>query len=654
MAVFALGLVTVLVFWPLAGHEFLNYDDTLYVTQNEQVRAGLSLAGLRWAFGSVQASNWHPLTWLSHMTDVTLFGLHAGPHHLVSLGLHLINAALLMTLLQGLTGTFWRAAIVAVLFAVHPLHVESVAWISERKDVLSTTFWLLTMLAYRRYVRKPGILPFLPVFLFDALGLMAKPMLVTLPLVLLLADYWPLGRLGKTGPTEEGRTPAPAARVSWQALLLEKTPLLALSGLSGCVTYFAQAGDAVKSFAVYPLSVRLGNALLSYAGYVMKTLAPLKLAVFYPHPGSGLSWPRVLVSAVFLLFITWLATAQRGKRPFLMFGWFWFLGTLAPVIGLIQVGGQAMADRYTYIPLVGLFIAVVWAVSELATHAAGGRSPAYLSVALLLSAMAILAGRQVLYWKDSTTLFRHALAVTEGNYLAHSGLGVVLDEQGKTEEAIANFREALKIAPGYVDALYNLGNALFRQGRADEAAAYYSRLMEISPNIAPAHGNMGELLAKQREQQAAAAEVQSGNRLSSEGKRREAMAQYQKALSRNPDLVEAHTKLGLLLAAEENISEALAHFENAVEIKPDLVIARYNLAALLARQGRLEEAAGHYRKVLAIDPDNALAHFSMGNLLSISKEFRGAADHYREALRINPDNQDARRNLESVQRQSRD
>lgn len=653
MAIFALGFLTLLVFWPLGGHEFLNYDDTLYVTQNEQVRAGLSPAGLRWAFSSIQASNWHPLTWLSHMADVSLFGLAAGPHHLVSLAFHLINAALLLTLLRGLTGTFWRPAIVAVLFAVHPLHVESVAWISERKDVLSTAFWLLTMLAYRRYVRKPGILPFLPVLLFDALGLMAKPMLVTLPLVLLLVDYWPLGRLGKPGPAGVGRPSAPAARVSWQALLLEKTPLLVLSGISGCVTYFAQAGDAVKSFEVFPLHIRLGNALLAYGGYVLKTLAPFKLAAFYPHPGLGISWPLVLGSAVFLLLVVWFTTTQRGKRPFLLFGWLWFLGTLVPVSGLIQVGGQAMADRYTYIPLVGLFIAGVWAVAEITTHTRGRRYPIFLSVALLLSAMAILAGRQVRYWKDSTALFRHALAVTEGNYLAHGGLGVVLDEQGRPEEAIANFREALRIAPGYVDALYNLGNALFRQGRADEAATYYRRLMEISPNIMPAHGNMGDLFAKQLDQRTAASEVQSGNRLSSEGKYREAMAQYQKALSRNPDLVEAHTKLGILLS-EENISEALAHFEKAVEIRPDLVIARYNLAAMLARQGRLEEAAGHYRKVLALEPENALAHFSMGNLLSLSKDPRGAAFHYREALRIDPGNQDARRNLESVQRQSRD
>lgn len=451
-------VATLAVFQQLPEYDFVNIDDYYYVTENVHVTRGLTREGIIWAFTTLHANNWHPLTWLSHMLDCQLFGLKPGMHHLTNLLLHMANSTLLLLVLKRMTGALWRSAFAAALFALHPLHVESVAWVAERKDVLSTLFWLLTVWGYAGYVEYPGRNRYLLVLLFFALGLMAKPMLVTLPFILLLLDYWPLGRV-KLWESREGGSGG-IQRSSALHLVREKIPFFALTLASGIVTVVAQyKGGAVRSLNLLPLDVRIANALVSYVGYIGKMIWPQHLAIFYPHPGALPTW-QVVGAGLLLLSLSIILLRAAGRFPYLGVGWLWYLGTLVPVIGLVQVGDQAMADRYTYVPLIGLFVLIAWGIPDLMARWRYRQIALTISAVIVVFCCTVSTWSHVKHWRNGTALFTHAVNVTADNALAHDGLGFALARQGRLDEAIAHYSEALRIKPGYAKARYNLEHAL--------------------------------------------------------------------------------------------------------------------------------------------------------------------------------------------------
>ncbi len=530
----ALVVATFAAYWGSPSNGFVQYDDDRYVSENVHMRGGLKPASVAWAFTTTEQANWHPLTWLSHLLDVQLFGIDPGRHHLVSLVLHAANSALLFLLLVRMTGATWRSALAAGWFAVHPLHVESVAWIAERKDVLSTLLWFLTLAAWLLWVASPSRARYALVLVLFALGLMVKPMLVTFPLTLLLLDFWPLRR-------------SPG--------LLEKAPLFALAAGSAVVTYIVQrGGGAVESMARLPISERLANSMASYAGYLFETLSPTALAVFYPYPANGPTAALVLVSTALVVLTTVLAIASRKRAPYLAVGWLWYLVTLVPVIGWVQVGAQAMADRYTYVPSIGLFVAFAWGLGELAVWRPSLRPVIVAVAAVSLIALAAQTRRQVAYWSNRTTLFSHALAVTRDNWLAHNNLAAALTDAGRYDEAILHLRAALAIRPSYSDAHANLGTALGRGGHAAEA-----------------------------------------------------LEQFDLALSTGPDNAKLENNWAGALASLGRTADALEHLERAVRLDPDNVEAQFNLARALAAAGRPAEAAAHFEQVLRLEPDDAEA-----------------------------------------------
>lgn len=629
-----LAIAVVVAFWPVLGNGFINYDDREYVTKNPHIQAGLTGPSLVWAWTESYAGNWHPLTWMSHMLDWRLFGAAAAGHHAMSLFLHLAGALLLFLVLAQMTGCVWRSAFVAALFAVHPLHVESVAWASERKDVLSGVFWMLTTGAYVRYVKSPTPARRLLVAVALALGLAAKPMLVTLPFTLLLLDYWPLGRWPARAPGAKGFT------VPWP-LVREKIPLFALSAASSVATFAIQStGKAVGSLTAFPLSARVSNALTSYVGYLWKTVRPAGLAVFYPHPGANLPFAHVAGAVLVLALATGFAFWVRRRAPYVLVGWLWYLGTLVPVIGLVQVGAQAMADRYTYVPLIGVFVIVAWGACDLARlltsrslsgqtpdRAARGRSWALAALAGFIVVTLVGCTRiQAGYWQDSPTLMRHALAVTENNYLAHSLLGASLEEQGRAEEAAQHYQEALRINANDPLALNNVGLSLAREGRTQQAIELYTRALASDADDPETNNNLGAALAQQ-------------------GKIDEAIARYTIALRRRPDYVDARNNLGSALAVSGRLYEAIAQFSQALEIQPDSAEVHNNLGGAVARDGRIDEAIGHFAAALRIKPDFAQAHFNWGVALAGKGELPQAEEHFRAAIRLDPGNVRAHANL---------
>jgi len=583
-------LATVLVFWPVRNHEFLNYDDNEYITENPQVKSGLTLKGFAWAFTTTHAANWHPLTWLSHMLDYEFYGLAPGGHHLTSVLFHVVNAVLLFFVLQRMTKTLWVSGFVAALFAFHPLHVESVAWVAERKDVLSTFFWMLTLWAYVYYVEGPGVGRYSLVVSFFALGLLAKPMVGTLPFVLLLMDYWPLRRF-RFGLSEDGANSKSHSEMDFHnqtcsalRLFSEKIPLFVLSAASSIMTYLVQQkGGGLKSIETFPLATRVVNALVSYAGYIRKMVWPEGIAFFYPYPETFPLW-EVLGSLLVLSCISILVIRYARKHPFLLVGWLWYLGTLVPVIGLVQVGNQAMADRYTYIPLVGLFIMVGMGFPRLLEKWRYRKVLLGVSMGLALFLLMVITRLQITHWQNNVTLFENALRMTSDNFLAHNNLGIVLAERGKIEEAIAHYREAIRIKPNYLGAHYNLGVNLVKQGRHEEAMDHYREALRIDPHDA-----------------------------------------------------ETHNKVGILLAREGKHQEALGHFTEALRFKPDFAAARYNLGLALAEQGEYQKALPHFTEALRLNPDFPEAHFSLGMTYRIVGDWASAMEEYRILKRINPE-----------------
>jgi tetratricopeptide (TPR) repeat protein len=737
-----------LVFWvflPALNNGFVGYDDPAFVTANDSVQQGLSWEGIQWACSSVVAGNWHPVTLLSHMLDCELFGLGPRGHHLTSVLLHAFNAALAFLALRQLTGATWRSWIVAVLFGVHPLRVESVAWVAERKDVLSTTFWMLTLWAYARYAQKksevrsrnpevrsqksevrgvrdevssfkiqvsggetskakisaPNIqhstfnsqltthnsrfssLPdYWLALLFFVLGLMSKPMLVTLPFVLLLLDYWPLNRVlggryqvsgiryqGAGGETPVAKLPTSNSQLtthnccfsSLLPLLVEKIPFFVAALAMSIATFLVQKSSGAVMDNV-DLAARLQNAVVSYCRYLGKLLWPVDLAVFYPYP-SHWSMGVVLVAIVFVAGVCWLALKWRVERPYFGVGWLWFLGTLVPVIGLVQAGEQSMADRYSYVPSLGVLVMGVWAMDEAARRLRYGRIAASALLAAAVAGCIHLTRAQIACWRDSETLFRHAIAATSMNYIAYNNLGVTLDKQGRHEEAVGQFSRALKTSSGNYLARNNLGVALDRQGRFDEAIEQFREALREKPGYAEAHKNLGIVLDETGRREEAIvqfkealkskpdyAEAQDawGTVLARQGDLDQAIQHYREAVRLNRSYGDAHYNLGLALGRSKRLPEAVAEFRRAIACKPSSVDAYNNLGVSLERSGQFEEAIRQYRKAVQLKPDFAKAHFNLGVALCRAGNVDDGIAAFREALRLNPSYVEAQRNLDAA------
>jgi protein O-mannosyl-transferase len=594
-----LVLLVIAVFWQMSNHEFLVYDDNLYVTDNRYVQSGFSKESIVWAFTTNHPHFWMPLTWLTLMLDFELFGLNAGGYHITNLLFHIFNTLLLFFVLQKMTGAFWRSLFVAALFALHPLHVESVAWVTERKDVLSTFFWMLVMYSYVMYVERPVWSRYCFILLFFILGLLSKPMLVTLPFVLLLLDYWPLQRLqmGKL-KNETDLKNKKSGRTSHAgsfplSLIWEKLPLFAIAALLIIINFIAQRSSlAVVPFENLSLNARLANALVSYSKYIGKMIWPLNLSVFYPHTGDALPMWQAIFSGILLLCFSLVAIRLLKRLPFLAVGWFWYLGTLVPVIGITQVGAQAMADRFTYVPLIGLFIMVAWGVQHIFKNWRHQREVLSFSAAAAIIFFTACSWIQVQHWKNSITLFQHSVNVTENNFLGHYNLAIGLKNRERTEEAISHFKEALKIDSNYADAHKNLGRLMAQKGDFNEAISYFQNALKINPNDA-----------------------------------------------------KAHKDLGVILGQRGNLEESVYHLEEAIRIRPDYADAHVNLGVALNRLGRSEEAVEHYYKALKIDPDDANTHFNLGVALARIGSLDKAVFHFKEVLAINPDDIDARDNL---------
>jgi tetratricopeptide (TPR) repeat protein len=567
------------------GHQFIAYDDNRYIEENPMVNRGVTLAGFAWAFTTFYEANWHPLTWIAHMIDSQLFGMNAGGHLLVNALIHMANTLLVFWFLLRTTHARWPSALVAALFALHPLHVESVAWASERKDTLSTFFGLLSLIAYVRYAELPSSSRYAWTFITLALGLLAKPMLVTLPFVMLLLDYWPLRRFQLSKASDQWSVV--------RGLVVEKIPLFVLVAASAVVTAVAQShAGAVRTFSDIPIALRLFNALVSYAKYLVLTFWSNNLAVYYPYTTTGIPTGQIIGAAFLLIGITVFCLFQGKIRPYLIVGWLWFLGTLVPVIGLVQVGGQTMADRYFYIPSIGLFIALVFGLADVVKTR---KLPPSLSAAIagvLLLVLATLTNAQIHRWSDSFTLFEHTLAVTPPNAPIENSLGHALRRSGRYDEGAAHFEKALQIKPDDYLSLLNVGVTRFHLGRLSEAVEYSRAAIRLQPNAPKGHNLLGMALAGQNRKEAALDELRRAAELAPKdadirndlgtalvrlGRMPEAIDQLNEALRLNPNSAQAHANLGLALLASEKPRESIPEFEAALRLRPELKAAADNL-----------------------------------------------------------------------------
>uniref|UniRef100_Q01XC0 TPR repeat-containing protein n=1 Tax=Solibacter usitatus (strain Ellin6076) TaxID=234267 RepID=Q01XC0_SOLUE len=569
-----LAIAVFAAYAPVLHFDFVTYDDPDYVTANPRVQAGLSAAGIAWAFGAGYAGNWFPLTWLSHMLDVSLFGLDAGWHHFTNLWLHALSTLLWFAVLQRLTGARWRSALVAFLFGLHPLHVESVAWVAERKDVLSGLFWPLTLWAYAAYTARPGVWRYTATLALFCLGLMAKPMIVTLPLVLLLLDRWPLRRGTK---------------------LLEKLPFFAGSLAISILTFLVHRDiGAAATLTLIPLATRLENALISYCAYVLQMLWPANLAVFYPYPQGSLAIPAAL-AGIAIALVTAFTIRAFPRRPYLAAGWLWYVITLLPVIGLVQVGAQARADRYTYIPMIGLAIALVWGAAE----ALDRRPRIRMSAAIAVCAACLaLTWQQVQYWRDSVALYRHAIAVTDENYVAHYNLAAVLETRGDLAEAAAELRETVRIRPRFAPAHSELGQVLGKLGLPGEALPALQQAKSLQPDLTDIDLRLGAVLG-------------------SLGRADQAADAFAEAVRLQPGNGDAHYNYGISLAQQGKLHDAAREFRATVQLRPSDVEARFNLGIAAASLGRTDEAVAQFREALRLRPQFPEAQQELGRLIQV-------------------------------------
>ncbi len=598
MVCLVLVIAILAVYFQIRNHDFIGFDDGLYVLNNPYVQNGLTREGIVWAFASPGVDYWRPLTWLSHMLDVQLYGLNPGMHHQTNLILHILNSILLFLGLQWMTGAVWRSAVVASLFALHPLNVESVSWVAERKNVLSTFFWLLSMTAYIHYAIRPNAFRYLLLGLFFVLGLMSKPMLVTLPFVLFLLDYWPLRRfkpLQSDGdhPEIQGPIPSGIQAKSTVYLILEKIPLLTLSVVGTVLSALSlQRLDIAISTQTLPITLRISNALVSYVSYIIKMVWPHNLAVYYPFPLSIPLW-KVAGAGLVLLGTSALVFRELRTKPYLAVGWLWYLGTLVPASGLVQAGlWPAIADRFVYIPLVGLFLMIAWIIPEFAARWRYAKIKlAFISV-LLFAVLMATTYVQVGYWRSGITLFEHALAVTDNNYVAHHKLGEVYDAQGNATAAIRHYSEALRIKPDFLAAHLNLGILFNKEGKPEQAEGHLSKVLDVDPDYAEAHNELGIALKNQ-------------------GRFNAAIKHYQAALRLKPDYGKAHNNLGVALARTGNAEAAIYHLHEALRINSNYSDAYFNLGKVFSLQGKDEASIRYFREALQRNPNMAQALFHL-------------------------------------------
>ena len=690
LAAIMIALATSVLFWPAVRNDFVNLDDLDYVTNNHPVQSGLTLRTIQWAFTHTVSCNWHPLTLLSHALDCQLYGLQPWGHHLTSVLLHAANAALLYLLLYRLTGALWRSLFISLLFAWHPLRVESVAWVSERKDVLCGFFWLLTLLVYVEFVERKNAQNCRVKFFYGltliafAFALMSKPMAVTLPFVLLLLDFWPLKRVPEFK----------FQRATLLPLVREKIPFFALAAVMSGVAFIVQRnGKAMGTLENLPFGLRTANALVSYLDYLAKFFCPVNLAVYYPY-SHHLSWALVLAAGIILPAVSVLVWHLRVRSPYLLFGWFWFLGVLVPVIGLVQVGSQAMADRYTYLPSIGLFVALVWGLCELVSQNILLRNLLVAAGIFTLAGCWTLTRDQISFWHDGVTLFDHSLAVTVDNAIArnslgdalvlagrsgeairnlqvavrldpdlpelHNNLGNLLALQNHQDEAFAEFQTALRLEPDYADAHFNFGNALLARQRTDEAITEFQGAVRSDPDDRDAHYKLGNIFAAQNRLDAAIAEFQAairiapdflearnnlGSLLTRAGQTDAAIAQFQETLRRKPDYAEAHYNLGLALMKLSHFDGAIGEFQLVTQLAPKFVPAYYSLGLAMEKSGRADAAAAEFETVIGMKPDHAAAHEKLGIILAASGKTDAAIAEFQEAVRLKPDYTEARTNL---------
>jgi protein O-mannosyl-transferase len=695
----SLAVITIAAFWGVQRHEFVNYDDEDYVFENQNVQHGFTGKAIQWAFTESHASNWHPITWLSHMLDCRLFGLNPGRHHAVNLLIHILNVLLFFWILKDTTGAIWKSAIAACLFAIHPLRVESVAWVAERKDVLSALFWMLTTIAYIRYSRRPGAIRYFGVLLLFALGLMSKPMIVTLPFVLLLMDYWPLERLQTNAQAAQGnsKTKSISGKQSPLYLLAEKIPLFLLAAISSVITFMVQQkGGAMDIIDRLSFASRLANAAISYIVYIQKMVWPSALAPFYPHSADRVPFALAVAAAILILAASILVIRFGKDYKYLPVGWFWYLGTLVPVIGLIQVGEQAYADRYSYIPMTGLIILIIWLVPQLVSKWIYKNEILCTCSLMIIAAFSICTYIQQQYWRDSITLFDHAIKVTKDNYVAHYCIADPLRAKGRLKEAIAHNAECLRIRPYYDRALNSMGLALIETGEFDEAIKDFNLALKINPYSYQVHTNLGMALSKKGrfddaiaqyrealshtdmprihanlavalqskgEKEAALEEYtralaadpsnelvhyEVGVLFAEQGKNDRAAAHLRSALEIKPNFVEAHNSLGYILAHEGKYDEAIRHYNEALRIEHNSAVLHINLAFVFVSQGKFDLAAKEYEQALSLQPENYVAHNYLGVVLFRLGNIRGAMNHFNQALKLNPDYTDARNSIQAI------
>jgi len=640
----ALAAITFAVFWQVHNFDFTNYDDDLYVYENTHISSGLTLSNIGWVFTNEHVGNWHPLTGLSHMLDCQLFGLKSGWHHLVNLLFHIANTLLLLTVLKRMTGKLWQSTFVAALFAIHPLHVESVAWISERKDVLSTLFWILTIDVYFRYVKNHGRRWYFLALTLFALGLLAKPMLVTLPFVLLLLDYWPLNRFElKSGEH------------IWRRRIQEKIPFFILSAVSSVITFVVQKNTGtVSKIEALPLTMRTANTVISYGKYIEKMFWPANLAAFYPYPEDKLQTWQVFAVAVLLIIITICVVRLAARYGYLPVGWFWFLGTLVPVIGIVQVGSQALADRYTYVPLIGMFIVVAWGLPELFKNWRYQKIVLTLLALVTLLALSVCTWLQTGYWNNTMSLFEHALRVTNGNYMAYNQLGNAYFAAGEIDLAISAYNKAIEINPGDPWSYYNRGNIYISKGQYDLAIFDYNKAIEINPSDSDSYHERGAAYYSKGEIDHAIFDYNKAIKINPKfavayhGRANAyyranaidlALADYNKAIELDQDNAEAYYNRGTVyLQAIGQFDLAIADYDKAIEINPTYVDAYSNRGIAYYSKREYDRAIFDYNKALEINPKYAADYVNRGNAYAQGKkQFDVAISDYNKALEINPE-----------------
>jgi tetratricopeptide (TPR) repeat protein len=666
IVILVLVLLNLAVYWQVQNFGFVYYDDDIYVTRNDQIKSGVKYETIIYAFMDTHTANWHPLTMLSHMLDWQLYGDKAGGHHWSSLILHIINTVLLFLLLNRMTGAVWRSAFVAALFAVHPINVESVAWVAERKNVLSTFFWILTMLFYVWYVKQPTWKKYLPVLICFALGLMSKPMLVTLPFVLLLMDYWPLNRTSINTLNEdqtEIQPPFKSKKAKWSFLLLEKIPLFILTAISICVTLYAQHSvGAMMRMHYLSLSRRISNAIVSYGLYIKKMFWPLDLSLFYPLYSVGL-WKLLSVS-FFLILLSAIALRYYRKHPYLLVGWLWFLGTLVPVIGMVQVGAQAMADRYAYVPFIGLFIILAWYVADVAGKNTYIKYGLALTSFLIVLALSLLSWQRCQLWGDQIALWDDVLKKNQVDF-AYNFRGLAYVDKGQYRLAMADYNAAIVLDKTFVEAFNNRANLYIKMGRYSPALQDFNEALRHDPKYFNAYYNRGILHLRINELDAAISDFtqaincesdiadafnKRGVAFSLKGHYEKAFADFNQALKLNHNFAEAYFNRGVIYHLHQQYIPAIANFSEALRIRPDYVDARFSRGVSFAALGKHDLAVKDFNNVLKIDSRHINALKKLGIVLKNMERYDESSIQYGKILQIKPDDQDALQALSELKR----